>query len=217
MTKRILPARNDVLMAFKVLSLAPGLSRAAARIGSILVDHFGRSTGVCEPGVTRLAKLSGYNKSTVKKATSDLCEAGWFDKQSHGGLYNTCSYQPNWAAFTKFDRENRERFDADSKARKNRSSRYKNSDLNGLKNQTQTNLKTNLINQSEDCALDTQTGQVPEVRDLSQSPTSTNNKDRKGLRREKTNTNVQRSILLPINGGRGTVRVNLVEPDRLPV
>lgn len=95
-----LPQTNDILFAFKALSIVAGLSANARRVGGALVDHFNRRTGQCDPSIDRLVEKLGIDRATVFRATAELCgDDGFFVRVSHGGRGNRASYSPQWDRF----------------------------------------------------------------------------------------------------------------------
>ena len=91
----------DTLLAIKVLGLGlvPGLKSNDQRVGIVLLEHFNRRSGRCDPGLGRVATLIGISERTVMRANDRLERAGLFRKTRHGGLGNRNSYEPLWAAF----------------------------------------------------------------------------------------------------------------------
>lgn len=146
MTKIALPNRNDVLIAFKALTIAPGLSAGARRVGGAILDHFNRRTGRCDPSVERLAALLDLNRATVLRATSELEAAELIRKISHGGRNHTASYQPDWSAFQRIMDTWSGVMKAGPKVAKMQRQQSQNCDVDGRKNATQTNLRTQLKN-----------------------------------------------------------------------
>ena len=150
MRKPQLPSENDILFAYKALSIAPGLSNAARQVAGALIDHFNRNGGRCDPSVERLAKLLEMHRATILRATAELTKkgVGLFEKSSHGGYHNTASYQPKWHRFRKVVEEWKFKMQGD-KPRENvaemRPSTSQDCDVDGRKTATQ----TNLINQSK--------------------------------------------------------------------
>ncbi|WP_425462505.1 helix-turn-helix domain-containing protein [Martelella lutilitoris] len=90
---------NDVLFAYKALNLIPGLPEASRRVAGAILDHFNKKDGQCDPGIERLSRMLGLNRSTVIRATEKLDELGLIEKDSHGGKAHRASYKPNWAYF----------------------------------------------------------------------------------------------------------------------
>ncbi|WP_319519898.1 helix-turn-helix domain-containing protein [uncultured Martelella sp.] len=90
---------NDVLFAYKALNLIPGLPEASRRVAGAILDHFNKKDGQCDPGIERLSRMLGLNRSTVIRATEKLDELGLIGKDSHGGKAHRASYKPNWSLF----------------------------------------------------------------------------------------------------------------------
>ncbi|WP_421590991.1 helix-turn-helix domain-containing protein [Shinella sp. M27] len=91
--------KNDVLFAYKALSIAPGLADASRRVAGAVIDHFNRGTGQCDPSIERLETLLGIDRATVIRATEKLHDLGFIEKTSHGGKSHRAAYLPNWARF----------------------------------------------------------------------------------------------------------------------
>lgn len=91
--------QNDMLLAFKALSIMPGLTEAARRVGATIIDHFNRRTGQCDPSIDRLVRLLGLSRATVLRATAALDAAGLILRKSHGGKSNRTAYAPQWQRF----------------------------------------------------------------------------------------------------------------------
>lgn len=90
---------NDILFAYKALSLVVGLPEATRRVGAAIIDHFNKRTGQCDPGIDRLCALLGIDRATVKRATQRLHAEGMIEKISHGGKSHRTCYLPNWERF----------------------------------------------------------------------------------------------------------------------
>jgi len=94
------PQRNDVVIAVKAMHYAPGLSTVDRKVGALILEHYNKTTGQCDPGNSRLATMLGIDERTVRRATAELCGPGrLFWKVSHGGKYGRASYTPQWAVF----------------------------------------------------------------------------------------------------------------------
>lgn len=79
------------------ICLLEGLSTAAKRVGSAILDHYNYKTSQCDPSVVRLATLLGVHRTTVLTATEQLCsEEGLFKRVSHGGKSHRTLYIPRW-------------------------------------------------------------------------------------------------------------------------
>lgn len=188
---------NDILFAYKALNIMPGLSSNTRRVAGLLIDHFNRKTGQCDPSISRLARILDIDPATVKRATAELCsdDCGLFEKVSHGGLSHRASYLPNWARFREFVTDLGARMktgEGPAKGAKLRCSRAQNCAVKGRKTAPQ----TNLINQSNKpiCTLSTES-QYAKPRVL--SPAETMNGLLKGNKPPGAPT-----LLLPINGGK---------------
>ena len=90
---------NDVLFAYKALTLMAGLSDATKRVAGAILDHFNKRTGQCDPSIERLAKMLKIDRATVIRATEKLHDAGLIEKVSHGGKSHRAAYLPNWGRF----------------------------------------------------------------------------------------------------------------------
>src|SRR5438094_10256007 len=102
--------RLDTLLALKVLTLVPDLNASDRRVAGVLLEHFNRSTGQCDPGLQRMAVLLGLSTRTVIRANERLETAGLFKKTRHGGYSHRNSYDPNWARFQELEIAWREKF-----------------------------------------------------------------------------------------------------------
>jgi hypothetical protein len=90
----------DTLIAIKVLALVPGLNASDRRVAAVLLEHFNRRTGQCDPGLERIANLLCISTRTVIRSNHKLVGAGVFRKVRHGGHGNRNSYEPVWGRFT---------------------------------------------------------------------------------------------------------------------
>ncbi len=86
---------RPVAMARKALGLVAGLSVAARRVGSALLDHFNRTTGRCDPGEGRLARILGVSERTVRRAIRELEASGLVAVTLHGGRAHCNAYRPD--------------------------------------------------------------------------------------------------------------------------
>ena len=73
----------DTLLAVKAINLAPGLLENDRRVATVLIEHFNRKTGRCDPGLERLAALIGCSTRTVIRAISRLEKADIVRKDRH--------------------------------------------------------------------------------------------------------------------------------------
>jgi hypothetical protein len=90
----------ETLLAIKILGLVPGLKGSDQRVATVLLEHFNRRTGQCDPGLTRISELLGISVRTVIRSNTRLEASGLFRKVRHGGYGNRNSYQPVWSRFT---------------------------------------------------------------------------------------------------------------------
>jgi hypothetical protein len=70
------PQRNDVVIAIRAMHFAPGLSNVDQKVGALILKHYNRTTGQCDPGNARLATMLGIDERTVRRATAELCGPG---------------------------------------------------------------------------------------------------------------------------------------------
>ena len=181
-----------------------GLTDATKRVAGAIIDHFNKSTGQCDPGIDRLSTMLGINRATVIRATEMLDELGLIEKASHGGKMHRASYRPNWERFQAIVADWDARMkngDAPAKAEAAddaanvagmRRSRSQGCDVKGRKDATQT-LRRNPSNKPiETEQVETQGAKPPPA--PPQKPSDGLWKGNKPV--------AQRSMLLPINGGR---------------
>ena len=86
----------NTLLALKAISVAPNLKASDRGVAAALIEHFNRTTGQCDPGLERIAKLLGISARTVIRAVKRLETAGLFRKLRHGEHLNRNSYEPVW-------------------------------------------------------------------------------------------------------------------------
>lgn len=98
-----LPATNDTLIAHKVINLSGNLTANDKRVAGLIIDHFNRKTGQCDPGIERLARLLGISPRTVVRSVERLAELGHIHRTRHGGKSQRNSYQPDWQHFREID------------------------------------------------------------------------------------------------------------------
>lgn len=87
------------LLAIKIINLMPDLRASDRRVGALLIEHYNRKTGRCDPGIERLSALLGLSTRTVIRSIKRLEAVGLFKKYRHGGYSHRNSYVPNWARF----------------------------------------------------------------------------------------------------------------------
>lgn len=99
-----MPVRGiDTLLAIKVLGLMPGLNASERRVATVLIEHYNRRTGQCDPGLERIAALVNCSTRTVIRSNHKLERTGLFRKVRHGGHGNRNSYEPIWTRFAEYE------------------------------------------------------------------------------------------------------------------
>jgi hypothetical protein len=89
----------DTLLAIKAIGLEEGLKPSDRRVGVLLLEHYNRRTGRCDPSMQRMGSLLGLSVRTIIRSTQRLEKAGLFRKTRHGGNFNNNFYEPMWARF----------------------------------------------------------------------------------------------------------------------
>jgi len=102
--------RIDTLLALKAVSLAPQLKENDQRDAAVLIEHFNRETGQCDPGLKRIADLLGISTRTVIRSIQRLEVAGLVRKVRHGGHLNRNHYELVWSRFQEIEAEWRVKF-----------------------------------------------------------------------------------------------------------
>jgi hypothetical protein len=95
--KKAIPPQA-IAQAYRVLSLMDGNDRGR-RVAALVLDHFNRATGQCDPSVSRIAKILGMGRATVFRALGEEPLSLLFQRVSHGGHSHRNSYAPDWALF----------------------------------------------------------------------------------------------------------------------
>ena len=93
----------DILIAHKAINLSTDLSNSEKRVAGVLVDHFNKTTGQCDPGQNAIADLIGMSRRTVIRAVERLERLGFVRKVRHGGKYHRNRYEPDWETFRRVD------------------------------------------------------------------------------------------------------------------
>lgn len=100
--------------ARKALLMAHSLTPAARRVGAQLVERFNLATGRCDPSIARLAADLMLDPRSVRRAVTELRDAGLFRVDVQRGRTHRNAYQPDWDALArlaleveKADSENR--------------------------------------------------------------------------------------------------------------
>lgn len=89
------PPDKAKAIGHKALTRARVPARAVA-VGAQLLEHFNLETRRCDPGIARIAALSGLPTRSVRRGIADLQRAGLFAVLRHGGRAHTNAYFPNW-------------------------------------------------------------------------------------------------------------------------
>jgi hypothetical protein len=110
----MLPQKFDTTIAHKIINLMPELTGTDKRIAGVILEHFNRKTGQCDPSLGRIARLAGVSRRTVIRSVSDLVRAGIFYVVRHGGHSQRNSYGPAWLRFRELDALWRARFRGES-------------------------------------------------------------------------------------------------------
>lgn len=90
------------LIASKAIMRMP-ISSAAKSVAAVLLDHVRWTDFRCDPGMPRLAKLSGLSRSNTQVAIRRLEQAQLLTVQIHGGRFGTNQYDFNWALLRQSD------------------------------------------------------------------------------------------------------------------
>lgn len=92
-----------MLLGFKAIVLHPELSGGSKAVGAIILDHYNKKTGQCDPSINRLTNLSGLNKSSVIRAIKELGKMGLITRISHGGGHERNRYLPSFDCFKQIE------------------------------------------------------------------------------------------------------------------
>lgn len=140
----------NTLLAIKVINLMHGLRPSDRQVGVLLIEHYNRKNGRCDPSIARLAVLLGLSTRTVLRSVKNLEMAGLFKKIRHGSNYShRNSYTPNWSRFAELSAswDNRLKLAAKSRAAELSPSGQQSSHVEGESDVTQT-YRTNLHHQT---------------------------------------------------------------------
>ena len=66
----------DILIAHKAINLSTELSNTDKRVAAVLLDHFNRKTGQCDPGQNSIAELAGMCRRSVVRSVGRTREFG---------------------------------------------------------------------------------------------------------------------------------------------
>jgi predicted transcriptional regulator len=93
----------DTLIAHKIIALSGELSSTDKRVAAMLIEHFNRKTGQCDPSLDTMADLIGVDRRTVVRSVGRLVKSGLFRKIRHGGKFHRNSYEPMWMLYRQLD------------------------------------------------------------------------------------------------------------------
>jgi hypothetical protein len=110
----MLPEKGDITIAHKTINLAGELSTAEKAVAGCIIEHFNRKDGRCDPGIDRIAMLTGLHRRTVIRAVDRLDRLHLIEKDRHGSRSLRNSYVPNWQLFREYEAEWRRRFNGES-------------------------------------------------------------------------------------------------------
>jgi predicted transcriptional regulator len=86
----------DSLLAIKIIGLMPDLRPSDRRVATLIIEHYRRRDGRCDPGIERLSTLLGLSRRTVFRSVKRLEVAGLIKRIRHGGYSHRNKYAPNW-------------------------------------------------------------------------------------------------------------------------
>jgi hypothetical protein len=109
----MLPEKGDITIAHKTINLAGELSTAEKAVAGCIIEHVNRKDGRCDPGIDRIAMLTGVNRRTVIRAVDRLDGLHFIEKERHGSRSLRNSYLPNWPLFREREVDWRRRFNGD--------------------------------------------------------------------------------------------------------
>lgn len=106
----MLPEKGDMTIAHKTINLAEELSTAEKAVAGAIIEHFNRKDGRCDPGIDRIATLTGLHRRTVIRAVDRLDQLHFIEKERHGSRSLRNYYLPNWPLFREREADWRRRF-----------------------------------------------------------------------------------------------------------
>ncbi|MBN9011138.1 MAG: helix-turn-helix domain-containing protein, partial [Rhizobiales bacterium] len=109
----MLPGKGDITIAHKTINLAGELSTAEKAVAGCIIEHVNRKDGRCDPGIDRIAMLTGLHRRTVIRAVDRLDQLHFIEKERHGSRSLRNSYLPNWPLFREREADWRRRFNGD--------------------------------------------------------------------------------------------------------
>jgi len=93
----------DTLLAFKAIALMQGLSAAEMRVAAVVIDHYRRRDGRCDPSIDTIAFLAQSDRGTVFRAVKKLHRLGLILRDRHGGRHLSNNYEPTWTKFRELE------------------------------------------------------------------------------------------------------------------
>src|SRR5581483_4195548 len=107
----------DSLLAIKIIGLMPDLRPSDRRVAMLIIEHYRRRDGRCDPGIQRLSALLGLSTRTIMRALGRRERAGLIKRIRHGGYSHRNRYVPNWPRFAELCAAWNQRFKVGAKAR----------------------------------------------------------------------------------------------------
>lgn len=216
-------AGRRMLIAFKAIMLAPGLSAAEMRVAAAILDHHNHRTGQCDPSVGRLARLLDISERKVRIATRKLSTGDnrLFDKAVHGGHAGRSSFRPRWHRFEAIANDWQARMTARSEPDEAppedaQSAHDAAEDPDAYRNKSAGASGTEVpVHPEQKCLQTYRTNQSKEPEELGAHAGSTlltaepSGKRRKALEGGKPDP--QRSLLMPLKGGKSISRQDAAE------
>lgn len=103
-------SRRNLAIAREAISYARDLKPAMRIVCGVLLKHLNVKTGRCDPGIERIAALSGIHRSSVMRALDELEKKGLIKRHIHEGHAATNSYTFKWDRFCTIAAEFEKRF-----------------------------------------------------------------------------------------------------------
>jgi hypothetical protein len=129
----------ETLLAIKAINVASDLKARDKQVACVLIEHFNRKTGQCDPSFERIADLLQVSSRTIMRSIERLENARLFRVTRHGGHCNRNSYEPRWDRFQEIASAWDKRFKEAARSRTNLSPTQRQScHLDGDKPVTQT-------------------------------------------------------------------------------
>lgn len=97
------PRDQDLARARAALARARELPPASRLVGAVILDHYNRDTGRCDPSVERIGRISGLHERSIRRAAALLDELGLIARRVHGGRRHRNAFAPDFAAIIALD------------------------------------------------------------------------------------------------------------------